>query len=125
MIYFDPFKGVWNSEGYTAMEATVVNNEYIHEIPGKDAIFMEYTGRKDNDGREIYEGDITEHGVVEFRDDLNWDSGGSTHPGFFFSNGYEYKEPGCLTYHVGFDNCTVQGNIYENPELVGGEDAAN
>ena len=67
---------------------------------------LQYTGLKDKDGREIYEGDITKDieggiGVVEFKatsfravDGLGWDN---------------------LAYP---DECGVIGNIYENPELL-------
>jgi len=80
---------------------------------------MQYTGLKDKNGKEIYEGDITNYGVVEWCECLNWDSGGSNHPGFYFRNKYEYGERGSLSYHDGFDEgIEVLSNIYENPELL-------
>ena len=61
---------------------------------------------------EIYEGDVTNYGIVGFHTDLNWDSGGSNHPGFYFDNGGE------MGYHCGFFvDIEVISNIYENPEL--------
>lgn len=77
----------------------------------------EYTGR-DKGSTRIYEGDITQYGVVEYRADLNWDSGGSVHPGFYFSGAYENGETGSLSYHSGFDDCEIIGNIHDNPEMV-------
>lgn len=85
----------------------------------EDIEIMQYTGLKDKNGKEIYEGDILDDGgVIEFRDDLNWDSGGSVHSGFFSTSGYEYEESGCLSYHYQIGEYEVVGNIYENPGLV-------
>ena len=77
-----------------------------------EAILMQYTGIKDKNGEEIYEGDITNYGVVAYYNDLNWDCGGSPHPGFFFRGGD-------MTYRDGFfEDIEIIGNVYENPELT-------
>ena len=86
------------------------------ETYGGSKTLMQFTGRKDKNGREIYEGDITNYGEVRWFDDLNWDSGGSSHPGFYFVT--KYGDLGDLQYHTGFDDCEVLGNRYENPELI-------
>ena len=79
----------------------------------------QYTGLKDKKGKEIYEGDITNHGIVEYNKELTWDTWGSPHPGFYFKEAYEGGEKGELHYHTGFDDdVEVLGNIYENPELL-------
>lgn len=85
------------------------------------ARWLLFTGLKDKNGKEIWEGDILDDGgVIEFRNDLNWDSGGSIHSGFFSTKGYEF-DPGCLSYHYQIVEKEVIGNIYETPDLIGDE----
>lgn len=81
---------------------------------------MQYTGLKDKNGREIYEGDIlSDRAVVEWFDELAWDGLGSPHSGFYCEQWFDYGENGQLNYHYGFfNNVEVIGNIYENPELL-------
>ena len=79
-------------------------------------ILTQFTGLHDKNGKEIYEGDITNNGVVVWNEALTWDSGGSSHPGFYFD---APRFDGDLNYHTSFDDDTeVIGNIYENPELL-------
>ena len=81
-------------------------------------VLEQYTGIKDLNGKEIYEGDIISW--VESR--WSWD-----HPAKYEKVTYkhlvEYYESACEGYpYIGFDfptlRCEVIGNIHENPELL-------
>jgi len=88
----------------------------------KDYILMQYTGLKDKDGKEIYEGDIVK---------ISHRYKGRKHTGAIIWNVYEwhvanfyfshYDNP-ASAFSEGTNNKDVKfeiiGNIYENPELV-------
>lgn len=71
---------------------------------------MQYTGLKDKNGKEIYEGDIIAGGWV-----VTWHNGGlRMHlPKIFEGTIY-------LDFSTSME-CEVIGNIYENPELLNKE----
>lgn len=74
----------------------------------RSVVVEQYTGLKDKNGKEIYEGDFVrqfddeEYFVVKFE-----------YGGFLPFTAY------MLTFDI--DYCEVIGNIHENPELIGGE----
>ena len=81
----------------------------------KDIILMQYTGLKDKNGKEIYEGDIVKYTM---RDNFGGETGTSVVRwndnccGFRpFSCDYELDKRE-------FEIIEIIGNIYENPELI-------
>jgi len=72
----------------------------IHHFYDDDVKLMQYTGLKDINGKEIYEGDILKSG---------WGySGVVEYDSFMFM-----KSEGRIS-----DDVEIIGNIYENPELL-------
>ena len=86
-------------------------------------IFERYTGLKDNNGKEIYEGDIIHsdhfdtYYEVFFGNMEDSDCDGYLYLGWAVKR--RYGEPLSLD---DFTMDEVVGNIHENPELLGGEE---
>ena len=88
-----------------------VNGRDSFLVPANEAskynqgVLMQYTGLKDKNGEEIYEGDILRYqelvGVVEYR-----------HSGFIQRIAVND------TFEAVWAACEVIGNIHENPELI-------
>lgn len=79
----------------------------------------QYTGLKDKNGTKIFEGDI-----VDVLYDVNYIGVATERIGVFevVHNGCFMGQKGGVRYHfIPSDECTVIGNIYDNPELLGGE----
>lgn len=86
--------------------------EYYLNADFDEIEIMEYTGLKDKNGKEIYEGDIL---FESFREE------------YFkvvFENGsFRAEADGYSLDLEDYDDiCEVVGNIYENPELLGDKD---
>lgn len=92
-----------------------------------DDIIEQYTGLKDKNGKEIYEGDIVLHDKIMLADTdgffgeeknvpcvVEWDS---IRTGFYPFNHYD-TEWGRYTNGIDVE---VIGNIHENPELLEGD----
>jgi len=85
---------------------------------GNKMLPLQYTGLKDKNGKEIYEGDIIS--MPYNRYPQNWKVDGLSAYGLFFeritnkpySAPYHWKD---MKYR---DEIEVIGNIYENPELL-------
>lgn len=94
------------------------NEPSSHYIVNPETV-GQYTGLKDKNGTKIFEGDI-----VDVLYDVNYIGVAAERIGVFevvFHNGCFMKQKGGVRYHfIPSDKCTVIGNIYDNPELLGG-----
>lgn len=99
---------------------------YLDRFGNKCRIFVnpetvgQYTNLKDKNGTKIFEGDI-----VDVLYDVNYIGVATERIGVFevVHNGCFMGQKGNVRYHfIPSDKCTVIGNIYDNPELLGGKE---
>ena len=101
-------------EDHNVLDTYYFENLYQNE---EDYIWEQYTGIKDKNGREIYEGDIVRFEAysrvfqVVYR---QWDCS------FMFEN--DEDEEIVHMFNDFQDKYEIIGNIHENPELLGKED---
>ncbi|WP_431030097.1 YopX family protein [Lysinibacillus sp. LZ02] len=106
-------------KGYTHDEKDIWNVYGGHFMMYANApryVLMQYTGLKDKNGKEIYEGDIlTDNGdegpiFVEYSQE---------HAGFVFVDKFDVQGPTLYTpKEISYEIFEIIGNIYENPELL-------
>ena len=80
---------------------------------------MQYTGLKDKEGKEIYEGDILQTGkekqVIEFSSEIYVPSSDQSYYASYHW-GYRLYSKNYIVFNP--EQCKIIGNIYENPELL-------
>ncbi len=91
---------MWNSVMYTLSTFSL-----------DDVILMQYTGLHDKNGKEIYEGDILKGTFYGFP---------MPEYDYVFQIYWDEKEKGFMASYFEPSECEVIGNIYDNPELLGG-----
>ena len=79
---------------------------------------MQYTGLKDKDDKEIYEGDILRQTESVFCMPVVFQSVVEYQPGGFWFRGIDFNITDCNWHQFNAQNREVIGNIYENPELL-------
>jgi len=96
---FCPDDNVTDYDGWVDLDSWLRSDDYV---------IMQYTGLKDKNGKEIYEGDIFKKGrvkfTIEFRD------------GAFEMIGINIISVIRLSHS--YRDIEIVGNIYENPELL-------
>lgn len=83
--------------------------------PDEGDIWMQYTGLKDKNGKEIYEGDILRYsctGSINCTGEVIYSNDSGYHDEALFRIKNRNKFPECQS------SREVIGNIYENPELL-------
>lgn len=80
----------------------------LSPIKGKYSL-MQYTGLKDKNGKEIYEGDILKGTFYGFM---------APEYDFVFSVYWDEKEKGFMANYFEPSECEVIGNIYDNKDLL-------
>ena len=81
-----------------------------------DIELMQYTGLKDKNGKEIYEGDILSDGNIKKPHKVVFENGS-----FRAEFKGDFDEYSFDLIDVVAQGCEIVGNIYENPELMENE----
>lgn len=112
---FDPL------EGKMYQEVAVTMDGYAEADWGKTKykwVLMQYTGLKDKNGKEIYEGDILKHPKADPPEDKGWkvDYLGVEYILENVSTGEIVSMSRFAPIYINY--MEVIGNIYENPDLI-------
>jgi uncharacterized phage protein (TIGR01671 family) len=115
----------WDKQNKNMEEVDLIGSNVLHIKNSEwenieDFEVMQYTGLKDKNGKEIYEGDILQLFYGKENTPLTTTKVFFNEEGYWDSKNLSEQHPFRACYG-GFSKCEVIGNIYENPELLEGE----
>ena len=116
----------WDTEAEMFLHHTRISEhkiKYLEDNGEYKVIYQQYTGLKDKNGREVYEGDI-----VTYNNFNSLRTGGHAEDkiivgkvvfdfGMWIVESIDYSQD-LYEAHVNDEEILVIGNIYENPELL-------
>lgn len=105
-------------DGEASAPTTWNGSDWVHLTGGEYTEVMQYTGEHDDNGIEIYEGDIVlckDYNDDEYTSLISYNSGAFT----VDVNNYDYNQT-TIGWGMEYDieSIKVIGNIYNNPELL-------
>lgn len=121
-FWLDSFGKTWDE---AAVKYDTPNKELVRT---DDYILMQFTGLKDKNGKEIYEGDILYPGLREVcfgdwvclsdgEDKLPYSQGNGFYTRSYEAEGIYFKMPFSFC-HRQSDGCEIIGNIYEHSNIL-------
>lgn len=103
---------------YVSKKVTYILEKIGHLLSIRDAKFndiefMQYSGLKDKNNKEIYEGDVLSNGNDEKPYKVIFENGS-----FRAEFEGDFEEYSFYLIDIVAQHCEIVGNIYENPELL-------
>ena len=103
---------LWNINFFADYSPVTGYGDEFPDPDDPDRILMQFTGLKDKNGKEIYEGDVAEYEAWTGLDrgEIVW---GEKECAFFWAGKTDCQPLGDI-----YQDIEIIGNIYENPELL-------